>query len=82
MFCLLVYLLLQAYQNHLDGTRHKKRVAAASEEKEEGGRVVAKGSYLCQLCDIICTGELAFSAHIRGAKHLKVWILLDLCCSP
>lgn len=25
----------------------------------------------CELCDVTCTGVDAYSAHIRGAKHLK-----------
>ena len=26
----------------------------------------------CELCDVTCTGQDAYAAHIRGAKHQKV----------
>ena len=31
--------------------------------------------YRCELCDINCTGEQAFSAHMTGSKHNKVIIM-------
>lgn len=29
----------------------------------------------CELCDVTCTGQDAYAAHIRGAKHQKVNLL-------
>ena len=28
----------------------------------------------CELCDVTCTGQDAYAAHIRGSKHQKVHI--------
>lgn len=30
-----------------------------------------KLSYRCDLCDVTCTGQDTYSAHVRGGKHLK-----------
>lgn len=35
----------------------------------------AGNSLRCQLCDVTCTGNDAYAAHIRGAKHQKVVLL-------
>ena len=29
----------------------------------------------CELCDVTCTGQDAYAAHIRGAKHQKVRLI-------
>lgn len=29
-------------------------------------------SLRCELCDVTCTGNDAYAAHIRGSKHQKV----------
>ncbi len=50
-----------------------------------GVPAVPKGSpagLRCELCDVTCTGNDAYAAHIRGAKHQKVRsalsVLLDV----
>ena len=55
----------------MEGQKHKKKEAAA----KVGNPVLAKGSppgLRCELCDVTCTGNDAYAAHIRGAKHQKV----------
>ena len=65
----------QTYKEHCNGQKHKKK----EKEKEGGDNKPARGYhsfgklYRCELCDISCTGEQAFSAHMTGSKHNKVW---------
>lgn len=61
----------QTYKEHLDGQKHKKKEAAAKLTKPKGNPRGQK-SLRCELCDVTCTGNDAYTAHIRGAKHVKV----------
>ncbi|KAK2489285.1 hypothetical protein MC885_006995, partial [Smutsia gigantea] len=63
----------QAYREHLDGQKHKKKEAAQktcvqSNVSPRGGQARLH----CSLCAVSCTGADSFAAHIRGAKHQKV----------
>lgn len=77
----------QTYREHLEGQKHKKREAlqkaqaeaaqsaTAQNTTQQAAPVVAqsRGSNLrCELCDVTCTGNDAYSAHVRGSKHQKV----------
>lgn len=31
----------------------------------------SKTSYKCELCDVVCTGQDAYTAHVRGIKHQR-----------
>ncbi|CAG0918684.1 unnamed protein product [Notodromas monacha] len=59
------------YEEHLKGSKHKKKEAAASAGP---AAVVPRGgcALRCELCDVACTGSDAYSAHIRGSKHQRV----------
>ena len=59
----------KTYKDHIEGQRHKKRVALREQEKknEELATVPTTGaSYKCVLCDVTCTGKETFDAHITG----------------
>ncbi|CAG2110647.1 unnamed protein product [Medioppia subpectinata] len=68
----------QTYKEHLDGQRHKKKEAqlksttVATNNTKRHGQPVGGVSLRCELCDVTCTGNDAYAAHIRGAKHQKV----------
>lgn len=73
----------QTYREHLEGQKHKKRETlqkAQAEAAQNAEKVAAvpqptqaRGSNLrCELCDVTCTGNDAYSAHVRGSKHQKV----------
>lgn len=66
--------LLQAYHDHLQGQKHKKKVAKAKPEPVKGKTPVSGNLpvFVCELCDIECTAADAYAAHLRGAKHTKV----------
>ncbi len=74
--------LHQTYKEHLEGQKHKKKEAAlkvsqSNSSSGSGGGVLARNAQnqlRCELCDVSCTGADAYAAHIRGAKHQKVWI--------
>lgn len=42
----------------------------------------AQNQLRCELCDVSCTGADAYAAHIRGAKHQKVWICMVYLVVP
>lgn len=69
----------QTYKEHLEGQKHKKKEAAlkvSQSSSGSGGGVLARNAQnqlRCELCDVSCTGADAYAAHIRGAKHQKVW---------
>lgn len=66
----------QTYKEHLEGQRHKKKEA----QMKSGNQTTSKRvhgsssgiSLVCELCDVVCTGNDAYAAHIRGSKHQKV----------
>ncbi|XP_065223039.1 zinc finger RNA-binding protein isoform X2 [Planococcus citri] len=63
-----------AYHDHLQGQKHKKKVAKSKPEQTKG-KGTTGGSlpvFVCELCDIECTAADAYAAHLRGAKHTKV----------
>jgi zinc finger RNA-binding protein len=67
----------QTYKEHLDGQRHKKKEAQlksgnVAPNPKRHGQPVGGISLRCELCDVTCTGNDAYAAHIRGAKHQKV----------
>jgi len=55
----------QTYREHLEGSKHKKKEAAA---QPRGGQ----NQLWCELCNVTCTGSDAYVAHLKGAKHMKV----------
>ena len=60
----------KTYKDHIEGQRHKKRVALREQEKknDELATVPSTGaSYKCVLCDVTCTGKETFDAHITGS---------------
>ncbi len=67
----------QTYKEHLDGQRHKKKEAQMKSgtpptPTKRHSQGVGGISLRCELCDVTCTGNDAYAAHIRGAKHQKV----------
>lgn len=47
--------------------------ATTSISSSSSGAMQMRGSNLrCELCDVTCTGNDAYSAHVRGSKHQKV----------
>nr|XP_021561193.1 LOW QUALITY PROTEIN: zinc finger RNA-binding protein 2 [Neomonachus schauinslandi] len=63
----------QAYLEHLEGQKHKKKEAARKTGTQASGgpgRVPARLG--CGLCAVWCPGPDAYAAHIRGARHQKV----------
>ncbi|KAG5676162.1 hypothetical protein PVAND_006011 [Polypedilum vanderplanki] len=67
----------QTYREHLEGQKHKKREALQKAQQDPQQTTTAvttqRGSNLrCELCDVTCTGNDAYSAHVRGSKHQKV----------
>ncbi|RWS09781.1 zinc finger RNA-binding protein-like protein [Dinothrombium tinctorium] len=65
----------ETYKEHLEGQRHKKKEAqmksGSSTAPIKRGHT-AGVSLRCELCDVTCTGNDAYAAHIRGSKHQKV----------
>ncbi|KAL7040130.1 hypothetical protein ACKWTF_000282 [Chironomus riparius] len=68
----------QTYREHLEGQKHKKREALQKAQQDTATpgtqpATTQRGSNLrCELCDVTCTGNDAYSAHVRGSKHQKV----------
>jgi zinc finger RNA-binding protein len=71
--------IYQAYKLHLEGKTHKKKEAAIA----VGTKTVPTGPQApiassksrvayCTICDVACSSQDAYAAHIRGAKHQKV----------
>lgn len=61
----------------MDGQRHKKKeiqMKSGVTQPPKRSSVPGSGgiSLRCELCDVTCTGNDAYAAHIRGAKHQKV----------
>ncbi|XP_054434065.1 zinc finger RNA-binding protein 2, partial [Pteronotus mesoamericanus] len=66
----------QTYHEHLEGQKHKKKEAAEKMGVQPNGSPRGVQAQLhCDLCDVSCTGAEAYAAHIRGAKHQKVFKL-------
>lgn len=65
---------MQAYHDHLQGQKHKKKVAKSKPEQTKGKGTTGGNLpvFVCELCDIECTAADAYAAHLRGAKHTKV----------
>lgn len=72
----------QTYKEHLEGQKHKKKEAAlkASQNTSSSNNSTrgTQNQLRCELCDVSCTGADAYAAHIRGAKHQKVGVLVPL----
>ena len=60
---------IQAYQAHLIGKNHKKRVQQL--ERTKGVTETTSNPFKCDVCEIFCSNHDAFQAHVKGAKHLK-----------
>lgn len=58
----------------MEGQKHKKRELLLKQATEPGTATPARppNSLHCELCDVTCTGNDAYAAHVRGAKHQKV----------
>ncbi|KAI5223501.1 zinc finger RNA-binding protein 2 [Manis pentadactyla] len=66
----------QAYREHLDGQKHKKKEAAQKMRVQPNSSPRGVQARLhCSLCAVSCTGADSYAAHIRGAKHQKVFKL-------
>ena len=65
------YLLLKTWKLHLDGQKHKKKLAQQSKTGTPTHQSSAN-ELRCDLCDLSMTGIHAFNAHIKGSKHMKV----------
>lgn len=52
----------------MEGQKHKKKAASQTSDTKK----LPKGTFKCELCDVICTGRDAFAAHVKGASHTKV----------
>ncbi|KAF4014769.1 hypothetical protein G4228_006806, partial [Cervus hanglu yarkandensis] len=66
----------QTYREHLEGQKHKKKEAAQKMGVQPNGSPRGVQAQLhCDLCAVSCTGAEAYAAHIRGAKHQKVFKL-------
>lgn len=67
---------MQAYDDHLQGQKHKKKVAKSRPDLAKSKGIGTTNSnlpvFICELCDIECTAADAYAAHLRGAKHTKV----------
>lgn len=69
--------VLQAYQEHVVSQEHVSRAArvfhldipSKKQLKEEGKD---KEIHHCDICDVKCSGESCWIAHITGSKHKKV----------
>lgn len=57
---------------HLDGQKHKKRLAQKSSSGSSAANANTRGTLRCELCDVTVVGVHAFNAHIKGVKHNKV----------
>lgn len=56
----------------MEGQKHKKKEAAAKAGVPAPPVGRHGSSLVCELCDVTCTGQDAYAAHIRGSKHQKV----------
>ena len=67
---------MQTYREHLEGQKHKKKEQSQKEATPIGrpGQIGLR----CELCDVSCTGLDAYNAHIKGAKHQKVSLQINL----
>lgn len=67
---------IQTYKTHLEGKAHKKKLQQGSELGEGGGggekSEKMDSPYYCPLCEIQCTSNDSYEAHIRGSRHTKV----------
>ena len=65
--------MLKTYREHLEGQKHKKKESAAKIIGTPAPPPARhSNSIVCELCEVTCTGNDAYAAHIRGAKHQKV----------
>ncbi|XP_035971952.2 zinc finger RNA-binding protein 2 isoform X3 [Halichoerus grypus] len=63
----------QAYREHLEGQKHKKKEAAQKMGTQASSGLGGVPARLgCGLCAVWCPGPDAYAAHIRGARHQKV----------
>ncbi|CAF0780459.1 unnamed protein product [Didymodactylos carnosus] len=63
----------QTYQEHLNGSKHKKKEQASKSNQELRNMSTKPGVNVlrCELCDVTCTAAEAYKAHIDGSKHQK-----------
>lgn len=70
----------QAFDAHLKGQQHQKKVKIASGssgngDPKVGNQLLNPVLMMCTLCEVPCSGSEAYAAHMRGSKHQKVLTL-------
>ncbi|XP_075831472.1 zinc finger RNA-binding protein 2 isoform X6 [Microtus pennsylvanicus] len=65
----------QTYRDHLEGQKHRKKQAAQRTGTQPSRGPRGAQSLHCGLCAVSCTGADAYAAHMRGARHQKVFKL-------
>ena len=65
----------QAYQSHLDGKNHKKKLNSAQGTSAAVAQAKNKPAYHCEICNVDCTGADSYKTHINGQKHQKVLMI-------
>ncbi|GAB1295389.1 Zinc finger RNA-binding protein 2 [Apodemus speciosus] len=65
----------RTYRDHLEGQKHRKKQAAQRSGAQSCGGPKGPQSLHCGLCAVSCTGADAYAAHMRGARHQKVFKL-------
>lgn len=58
----------------MEGQKHKKREALQKQTETTKEQPTSRtvNCLHCELCDVTCTGNDAYAAHVRGSKHQKV----------
>jgi hypothetical protein len=62
----------QAWQSHLEGKNHKKKLNNSQQGTSFATANGQKPAYHCEICNIDCTGADSYKTHINGQKHQKV----------
>ena len=79
--CILSFVFVQPYSEHLNGQKHKKKENAVKSMASKtpqasipGATVVSTNTnqLYCQLCDVACGSAMTYESHVNGAKHLRV----------
>ncbi|KRZ70817.1 Zinc finger RNA-binding protein [Trichinella papuae] len=62
-----------AFNLHITGQRHKKRVLQLAQEQRNCSTSAMSGVPLhyCEICQISCNSSLALMMHVKGGKHNK-----------
>jgi zinc finger RNA-binding protein len=67
---------VQTYAEHLEGKNHKKKEAMSKNVSAIAASASRQArQYYCELCDVACTCNDTFAAHLRGVKHQKVSLI-------